>query len=221
MSIMRLLRKVHSSITHTYRTRNQEIYVKALRNPEKPIVIAVGPAGSGKTFLACNEGLQHLLDNNVRNMVITRPTRAVDEELGFLPGNINKKLAPWVQPIYDSLKKTDTDSNKKLRVKDKIEIAPLGYMRGRTFDSSWIIADEMQNATPAQTKMLLTRLGEGSKLVVTGDLQQQDIHYSGLQDFLDKLQMYDAKYIEYVELDGEDIIRHEAVKEVINIYDSV
>ena len=200
------------------KTANQERYIRALRNPHKPIVVAVGPAGSGKTFLACQEGAASLLYNRVSSLVVTRPTRTVDEEHGFLPGDIDKKLAPWVQPIYDSLAKCDMPGAK---VRSKIEIAPLAYMRGRTFDNSWIIADEMQNATVNQTKMLLTRLGQGSKLVVTGDLDQADIPSSGLRHFLDLLEVYpDPHYIEYIELEGDDVVRHDAVREVLQIYDA-
>lgn len=203
------------------KTPNQERYIKALRNPNKPIVVAIGPAGSGKTFLACQEGARSLINSQVSNLVITRPTKTVDEDHGFLPGNIDKKLAPWVQPIYDSLNKCQHFNKdlSKLKLKNNLEIAPLGYMRGRTFDYSYIIADEMQNATISQTKMLLTRLGQDSKLVVTGDLQQTDIYHSGLSHFLNKLEKYpNPQYIEYIELEADDVIRHEAVKEILNIY---
>lgn len=203
------------------KTPNQERYLKALRNPRKPIVIAVGPAGSGKTFLACQEGAHSLVNNQVSNLVITRPTKSVDEDHGFLPGNINKKLAPWIQPIYDSLSKCDADVG-KTKVKNKIEIAPLGFMRGRTFDYSWIVADEMQNATISQTKMLLTRIGENSKLVVTGDPDQSDIQNSGLVHFLNLLHRHPTpEFIEYIELDACDVVRHEAVKEVLTIYNNL
>ncbi len=203
---------------HQAKTINQRRYVKALKNGKKPIVIAVGPAGSGKTFLACQQGAEHLITENVSNIVVTRPTKSVDEEHGYLPGNIDKKLAPWIQPIYDSLSKCNYSKNK---LKNKIEIAPLAYMRGRTFDNSWIIADEMQNATINQTKMLLTRIGSNSKLVITGDIEQTDIENSGLLDFIIKLQNFDSEYIEYIELDSDDIIRHNAVKEVLSIYEKL
>ena len=160
----------------------------------------------------------NLITENVSNIVVTRPTKSVDEEHGYLPGNIDKKLAPWIQPIYDSLSKCNYS---KIKLKNKIEIAPLAYMRGRTFDNSWIIADEMQNATINQTKMLLTRIGSNSKLVITGDIEQTDIENSGLLDFIIKLQNFDSEYIEYIELDSDDIIRHNAVKEVLSIYEKL
>ena len=203
------------------RTLNQEKYVKSLRDRTKSIVIATGPPGSGKTFLACQEGAQQIVSQKMKHLVITRPTRTVDEDHGYLPGDISKKLGPWVQPIYDSLEKTSDSSMilNRTKLKDSVEIAPLAYMRGRTFENSWIVADEMQNATPAQMKMLLTRIGTGSKLIVNGDLSQSDVEYSGLEEFLYKLKWYpDPKYIDLVELDANDIIRHEAVKEVLEIY---
>ena len=198
------------------KTPNQEKYIRALRNSKKPIVVAVGPAGSGKTFLACQEAANSLLQNNVSKLVITRPAKTADEEHGFLPGDINKKLAPWMQPVFDSFSK---GNNTVSKFKSRVEIAPLAYMRGRTFDYSWIIADEMQNATVSQTKMLLTRLGQNSKLVITGDIDQTDIPNSGLCHFLRLLHVYpDPEYIDFIQLDTDDVVRHEAVKEVLHIY---
>ena len=199
------------------KTGGQEKYIKALKDTRKPIVVAIGPAGTGKTFLACQEGINSIAYRHVDNLVITRPTKSVDEDHGYLPGDINKKLAPWLQPIFDSIKKSDYSG--KSKIKNSIEISPLAYMRGRTFDHSWIIADEMQNATANQMKMMLTRIGDGSKLVVTGDLQQIDVRDSGLLDFLNRLEKYpNPEHIEFVELSSDDIIRHEAVKEVLNVY---
>jgi phosphate starvation-inducible protein PhoH and related proteins len=215
-----MIRKFVTTCTMTAKTQNQEKYIKSLRNWKKPVVIATGPAGCGKTFLACQEGAYSLLNNKVSKLIITRPTKSVDEDHGFLPGNIDKKLAPWVQPIYDSLNKyEDFNKNSLSKLKSKIEIAPLGYMRGRTFDNSWIIADEMQNATVNQTKMLLTRIGENSKLIVTGDLGQTDIPYSGLNHFLQKFHLYDSELIDFIQLDSEDVVRHPVVKEILEIYD--
>ena len=201
-------------------TPNQERYVQALRG-KKPIVVAVGPAGTGKTYLACQQGIQQLINSHTKRLVVTRPVAPVGDDHGYLPGDIKQKLAPWLQPIYDSISKYDSKDLKKNKVQNAIEIAPLAYMRGRTFEHSWIIADEMQNATPEQTKMLLTRLGEGSKLVLTGDVQQCDIERSGLVDFIERLKDFGtSEYVEYVSLDAGDIARHEAVKEIIEIYDS-
>ena len=174
------------------KTANQQKYVNALLDKSKPVVIAIGPAGTGKTFIACQIGAEQILNNNKEYLITTRPTKAVDEDHGYLPGDINKKLAPWLQPIFDSIKKNDTSNQvlAKAKLRNKIQIAPFAYMRGRTFDNSWIVADEMQNATPAQTKMLLTRLGEDSKIILNGDLNQCDIHNSGLKEFISKLEIY-------------------------------
>ena len=199
------------------RTPNQEKYAKALRSSIKPIVIATGPAGTGKTLLACNEAMKHLASGKTNKLVITRPTKSVDEEHGFLPGGINQKLAPWVQPIYDSFKKAGMYN----RIEGKLEIAPLAYMRGRTFDNSWIIADEMQNATSSQTKMLLTRIGENSKLVITGDLEQIDIRESGLFDLMQRITNYDhdLQHIKCIAFGTDDVLRHYAIKEILTLYD--
>lgn len=204
------------------KTANQQKYVNALLDKSKPVVIAIGPAGTGKTFIACQIGAEQILNNNKEYLITTRPTKAVDEDHGYLPGDINKKLAPWLQPIFDSIKKNDTSNQvlAKAKLRNKIQIAPFAYMRGRTFDNSWIVADEMQNATPAQTKMLLTRLGEDSKIILNGDLNQCDIHNSGLKEFISKLEIYGfSKYVEIVELTQEDVLRSSAVKEILDIYE--
>ena len=212
-------RRAVCSASWCSRTSNQEKYVKAMRNKSKPIVVVFGPAGTGKTFLACQEGARQVMENSNSKLIITRPTTTVGSDHGYLPGNIDQKLAPWLQPIYDSISKSQEYSSKKNKFRPKIEIAPLAYMRGRTFDNSWIIADEMQNATPEQTKMLLTRLGQNSTLVLTGDLQQCDIEESGLNDFVERYERYeDSKYISVIQLDTDDIVRHDAVKEVLDIY---
>lgn len=202
------------------RTTNQERYVEAMYS-KKPIVFALGPAGCGKTLLACQIGLQQLKHHEVDKLVLTRPATSAGEEHGFLPGTLDKKMGPWMQPLMDSfmLRSTDIERMKK---QDQLEIAPFAYMRGRTFNKSWIIADEMQNATSTQLKMLLTRLGIDSKIVVTGDLQQCDIHDSGLKEFLDFANNKEnLEYIDIVNLYNEDIVRHEAVAEVLSVYDSI
>jgi phosphate starvation-inducible protein PhoH and related proteins len=200
------------------RTMNQEKYAAALHS-KKPIVFAIGPAGCGKTLLACQVGLHQLKHQDYDKLVLTRPATSAGEEHGFLPGTLDKKMGPWMQPLMDSfsLRGNDIDRMKK---NDQLEIAPFAYMRGRTFNNSWIIADEMQNATTDQIKMLLTRIGNGSKIVVTGDLQQCDIPNSGLEDFIFYAeQKENLDHIDIIHLDSADIVRHDAVIEVLDIYD--
>ena len=169
---------------------HQEMYCKLLKTKSKKIVIANGPAGTGKTLFATEYGVRYFLTDTYEKLIFTRPSVSVDEELGFLPGTLEEKMAPWVRPIYDVLYNFLSPKEVQQLMEDKIiEIAPLGYMRGRTFKNAWIVADEMQNSTVSQMKMLLTRLGENSRLVVTGDLQQFDRSFenNGLDDFLRKL----------------------------------
>lgn len=212
---------------------HQEIYCKLLKTKSKKIVIANGPAGTGKTLFATEFGVRYFLTNTYEKLIFTRPSVSVDEELGFLPGTLEEKMAPWVRPIYDVLYNFLSPKEVQQLMEEKvIEIAPLGYMRGRTFKNAWIVADEMQNSTISQMKMLLTRLGENSRLVVTGDLQQFDRSFenNGLDDFLRKLN-YRQLQQEEVEVEEkkssivsfefrkDDIQREEVVKEVLDIYD--
>jgi len=195
---------------------NQEIYYKYLKDDKIKVVISVGSAGTGKTIGACKVGVNSLKDK----ILITRPTISVDEDIGYLPGNINKKMSPWLKPITDILK--DFNINKNY-----VEISPLGFMRGRTFSNYFIIADEMQNSTPNQMLMLLTRMGEGSKLVITGDLDQSDNTENGLKDLLNRLEIfYDEEDemnrdgIAVVRFTNYDIKRSYIVKKIIRIYDN-
>ena len=196
----------------TARTIQQSLYVKKLLDTRKPIVIASGPAGCGKTLFACKAAAHAPLTKRVENIIITRPAVSVDEELGFLPGKLEKKMEPWVKPMFEIFEKD--------RVQKSVEIVPLAYMRGRTFKNSFIIADEMQNSTPNQMKMVLTRLGEGSKMVVTGDLDQSDLHFvNGLCDFFYRIrEREDLEYIDQIVFSNEDIQRHPAIGEVLGVY---
>ena len=203
------------------RNVHQEDYLDMLENPNKHIVFATGPAGTGKTMMAVQMGIGNLENGTVDRIVITRPAVSVDEQHGFLPGDLKEKMAPWTRPIFDFLEEHYKPKQVEDMVKNKtIEISPLAYMRGRTFKGAWIIADEMQNATQEQTKMLLTRIGEGSKIVVTGDLAQHDRGYTnnGLKDFLNK---FDRKYgtIGHVHFTKKDVERHPVVAHVLEIYD--
>ena len=196
----------------TPRTIMQALYIKKLLDARKSIVVARGPAGCGKTLFACKAAAHAVLTNKVENIIITRPTVSVDEELGFLPGKLEKKMEPWVKPMFEIFEKD--------RIQKKVEIVPLAYMRGRTFKNSFIIADEMQNSTHNQMKMVLTRLGEGSKMVVTGDLDQSDIRLgtNGLKDLFERISDKDLEYLDHIVFSNEDIQRHPAVCEVLSIY---
>ena len=195
------------------KTPGQCKYMLALRSP-KPIVIGTGPAGSGKTLLACQVALEHVSKIQRPNIVLTRPIVTVDEDMGYLPGDMDQKMEPWTKPMYDIFGQF-FNRNQMDRF---ITVEPLGYMRGRTFNNTLIIADEMQNATPNQVKMLLTRVGEGTKLIITGDLEQSDLGpENGLGDLVYKMQCQDLEYIRHVEMGDEDIVRHPAVKEVLRL----
>jgi phosphate starvation-inducible PhoH-like protein len=202
------------------RNRNQEEYLFKLLDPSKNIVFALGPAGTGKTLIACQVGIKLFKEGLVDKIVVTRPAVSVDEDHGFLPGTLEQKMAPWTRPIFDVLSEYYYARDIENMIREGvIEISPLAYMRGRTFKKAYIIADEMQNATPNQMKMLLTRLGEGSKMVVTGDLRQADrLEDNGLIDFSERLADKELEYLSVVKFGMKDIERHEAVKEVLSIY---
>ena len=202
---------------------NQETYIDLLTDPNKLIVFATGPAGTGKTMLAMLAGIKAFKEGEVTKIVLTRPAVGVDDERhGFLPGDINAKMEPWTRPLFDVLHEHYSPRDVTQMIVDgKIEISPLAFMRGRTFKDCWIVADEMQNATPGQTKMLLTRLGHGSKMVITGDTKQADRREddNGLLDFKRLVSSYqDAKFVSGVEFTGKDIARHPAVAEILDIY---
>lgn len=205
------------------RNYSQNRLLNCLKNKNQKIVIATGPAGTGKTLFATEQGVHNFLRGDYIKLIFTRPTVSVDEELGFLPGTLEEKMAPWVRPIYDILYNFITVKCASALLEEKIiEICPLGYMRGRTFKNCWIVADEMQNCTVSQMKMLLTRLGENSRLIITGDLEQHDRHgeINGLEDFLNKLKGRRSDSISSVEFDKCDIEREDVVKEVLDIYET-
>ena len=200
---------------------NQEEYVATLKNKNKKIIIVSGPAGTGKTLFATEFGIRYFLMGYYDKLIFTRPSVSVDEDLGYLPGTMEEKMAPWVRPIYDILHNFISPKEVLLLMEEKsIEIAPLGHMRGRTFKNSWIVADEMQNSTVNQMKMLLTRMGTNSRLVITGDLEQFDkpSEINGLEDFLNKFRGRRSSSISSFEFNKNDIQREEVVKEVLQIY---
>ncbi len=208
------------------KTLSQETYIDLLTDPSKTIIFATGPAGTGKTMLAVLAAMKAYRAGECQKIVITRPAVGVDDEKhGFLPGDLNAKMEPWTRPIFDYMQEYYRPADiAKMLDEQNLEISPLAFMRGRTFKNSWIIADEMQNATPSQMKMLLTRLGEGSKIIVTGDTRQADRKdpENGLLDFKRLVESYrNCKYVSGVEFTGRDIQRHPAVVEILKIYGEV
>ena len=200
---------------------SQERYIRMLNKKQVKIIVSTGPAGTGKTLLATEYAIRQFLLGRYEKIIFTRPSVSVDEELGFLPGTLEEKMAPWIRPIYDILYNFISPNEVRELLEEKLlEIAPLGYMRGRTFKNSCLIADEMQNSTIPQMKMLLTRIGENSKLIITGDLDQNDRPFetNGLEDFLNKFKGRRSDSINSVEFDKEDIEREEVVKEILEIY---
>jgi len=206
------------------RTENQVKYVEHLTNPNVSIVGGFGPAGSGKTLFACHAAVGALKSGSVDKIIITRPLISVDDEqLGFLPGSIVHKMDPWTRPIFDILGEFYSVNQIRVMIENGvIEISPLAYMRGRTFKRCFVIADEMQNSSPNQMLMMLTRIGDESKLVITGDLKQSDRSgVNWLCDFIEKLRISgDESLIRFIELGVVDIQRSPVVSRIIDIYDS-
>ena len=203
------------------RNKNQETYVLKLLDQQKDIVFGIGPAGTGKTLLAVQVAVKLFKEGKLDKIIVTRPAVSVDEDLGFLPGTLEQKMAPWTRPIFDVLREYFNAKEIEGMINEGIiEIAPLAYMRGRTFKNSFILADEMQNATASQMKMLLTRLGDNSKMAVTGDLAQADrMRDNGLINFVDLLNSAgNATHLDIVRFGQRDIERHNAVKEVLQVY---
>jgi phosphate starvation-inducible PhoH-like protein len=208
------------TVTILPRNKHQEQYVLKLLDETKDIVFGVGPAGTGKTLLAVQVAVKLFKEGKIDRIVVTRPAVSVDEDLGFLPGTLEQKMAPWTRPIFDVLRDYFNAREIEGMIEEGIiEIAPLAYMRGRTFKNAFILADEMQNATQNQMKMLLTRLGEGSMMAVTGDLAQADrLKDNGLIDFTRLLETSNSTHLDIVRFEQGDIERHDAVKEVLQVY---
>jgi len=199
----------------------QERYIDALENPNINIVFATGPAGTGKTMMATLAGVELLQKQKIGKIIITRPAISVDEQHGFLPGNLVEKMQPWVLPILDYFYQYYSKKDVLSMIEnDVIEIAPLAYMRGRTFTDAWIIGDEMQNATPSQMKMLCTRIGTGSKLIITGDVTQHDRGYddNGLKDILSRYTGQPG--ISVCRFEDKDVERHPIIETVLGMYNS-
>lgn len=200
---------------------NQEKYILSLLDETQDIVIAYGPAGTGKTYLAMQAAIKSFRQGLCERIVLTRPAVGVeDEKHGFLPGTLEEKMAPWTRPLLDVLREYYSAFEiTKMLENQTIEIAPLAFMRGRTFKDSWIIGDEMQNASPGQMKMLLTRIGEGSKIIVTGDVEQTDKRKkdNGLIDLCERLDN-PVCGITTCALTVKDIQRHRIIESVLKMY---
>jgi phosphate starvation-inducible PhoH-like protein len=204
------------------RSRNQEKLVLALQNPQSHIVITVGPAGTGKTYLAMQAAVRALRLGTCERIVMTRPAVGVeDERHGFLPGDLVAKMEPWTRPLLDVLREYYRPQDIVRMMEDQvIEISPLAYMRGRTFKQSWVIADEMQNATPAQVKMLMTRIGQNSRIVITGDVEQADRQGSnnGLLDLVQRISQQAVDGIDLCQMGMKDVQRHPLIGPILDLY---
>jgi phosphate starvation-inducible PhoH-like protein len=216
--------KKNKQVTIIPRNLSQEYYVELLKNPKKYIVFAIGPAGTGKTMLGVQMAIKLYKEGSISKIIITRPAVSVDEDHGFLPGTLNQKMEPWTRPIMDVFEEYYHPKEIASMLEDGIiEISPLAYMRGRTFKNAFVIADEMQNTTPSQMKMLLTRIGENSRMVVTGDLNQADRPCeNGLLEFCN---LYgdgeDSRMIAMAKFGVRDVARHPVVKEVLKLYKEI
>jgi phosphate starvation-inducible PhoH-like protein len=201
------------------KTANQKKYVDAIE--DNTITFGIGPAGTGKTYLAMAKAVAALQAKKVNRIILTRPAVEAGEKLGFLPGTLSEKIDPYLRPLFDALHDMiDVDSIPRLMQTGVIEVAPLAYMRGRTLNDSFIILDEAQNTTPEQMKMFLTRLGFGSKMVITGDITQVDLPNgvrSGLRIITDILQ--DINDIAFLELTAEDVVRHRLIGDIVKAYE--
>jgi phosphate starvation-inducible PhoH-like protein len=201
------------------KTANQKKYVDAIE--DNTITFGIGPAGTGKTYLAMAKAVAALQAKKVNRIILTRPAVEAGEKLGFLPGTLSEKIDPYLRPLFDALHDMiDVDSIPRLMQTGVIEVAPLAYMRGRSLNDSFIILDEAQNTTPEQMKMFLTRLGFGSKMVITGDITQVDLPNgvrSGLRIITDILQ--DINDIAFLELTAEDVVRHRLIGDIVKAYE--
>jgi len=201
------------------KTLGQKKYVEAIKKND--ISFGIGPAGTGKTFLAVAMAVTAFRNKEINRIIITRPAVEAGEKLGFLPGDLQNKVDPYLRPLYDALYEImGVETYQKYLEKGMIEVAPLAYMRGRTLDDAFIILDEAQNTTPEQMKMFLTRMGFGSKVVVTGDITQVDLPWdkkSGLKEVMKILK--DIEGIEFVLLTDKDVVRHELIQKIIRAYE--
>lgn len=204
------------------RNMAQETYVDLLDDDSKHVIFAMGPAGCGKTYLAAIFAVRSLKNGTADKIIITRPAVSVDEKHGFLPGTLIEKMAPWVTPIMDVFKEFYTVAAiERMLEQEVIEIAPLAYMRGRTFKNAVVLFDEAQNATPDQMKMVLTRIGDNTRMVVTGDLAQHDRGFekNGMKDFIERLESRQSQSLAVSRFAYGDVERHPVIEEILELYD--
>ena len=205
------------------RTSNQKLYLDKITDDNSKVIIGLGPAGTGKTLFACLYAIQELEKGNIEKIVLTRPIVTVEEDIGYLPGKLNSKMEPWTRPIFDILREYHSNQQiNSMLQSGVIEIAPLAYMRGRTFKRSIVIADEMQNSSPNQMLMISTRLGDNSKLIITGDLNQSDrMDDNGLKDLVKKIEAYplNCTEISTIYFQQNDIQRSPIVSKILDIYE--
>ena len=226
-NIFKTLSADYKKISYSPKSSNQKEYKKALFGSESDIVFCIGPAGTGKTLLACDFAIQSLKYSESKKIILTRPIISIEEDLGFLPGNINQKMHPWTIPMFDIFQEYYPKKDITTMVAENIiEIAPLGLMQGRTFKNCVVIADEMQNCTPLQMFMLMTRIGENTKMIITGDLRQTKNIDNGLNDIINKLEnkygndreLMKEDRFDVIRFNENDIQRHKIVSKILELY---
>jgi phosphate starvation-inducible PhoH-like protein len=204
------------------RSLNQEKYIISLLDENTDIVVVSGPAGTGKTYLAMVAAIKALRANECERIILTRPAVGVDDEKhGFLPGDINQKMEPWTRPLLDVLREYyNIKEITHMLAEQIVEIAPLAFCRGRNFKDSWVVLDEAQNCTPSQMKMIMTRIGQGSKLVISGDIEQTDrrTHDNGLLDLIGRLEKYNVPGLSTCKFELKDVQRHKIIEHVLTMY---